>query len=53
MLGCPGMPKMAEMQRMKQLVDTYGKTYHTWQIDRGDTLPIGPPKLMMSYTKDG
>jgi len=24
--------------------------YHFWQIDRGDTHPLGPPQLMMSVT---
>lgn len=34
-------------------VSTYGKTIHTWQVDRGDTLPLGAPQLMMSPTADG
>ena len=29
----------------------YGKTIHTWQVDR-DPLPLGPPSLMMSLTSD-
>jgi hypothetical protein len=33
--------------------NTYGKTFHTWQVDRGDVLPLGPPQLMMSATADG
>jgi hypothetical protein len=28
------------------------KTYHFWQVDRGDMLPLGKPELMMSFTKD-
>ncbi len=28
---------------MKKLINTYGKTFHTWQVDRGDTLPLGNP----------
>ena len=28
---------------MQKLVNTYGKTFHTWQVDRGDTLPLGIP----------
>lgn len=31
--------------------DMYGKTIHTWQVDR-DPLPLGPPSLMMSLTND-
>ena len=38
---------------MKQLVGTYGKTWHTWQVDRGDQLPLGIPQLMMGFTADG
>lgn len=35
---------------MKDLFPVYGKTYHLWQIDRGDTVPMGPPQLMGSFT---
>jgi len=28
----------------------YGKIIHTWQVDRGDALPLGPPQLMTSFT---
>ena len=38
---------------MKVLIGTYGKTWHTWQVDRGDKLPLGIPQLMMAFTKDG
>lgn len=43
--------EMAERTEMKDVVSWYGKTYHFWQIDRGDQLPLGPPELMMSYTE--
>lgn len=52
MLIAPNVPEMTEHALMKDLVNTYGKTIHTWQIDRGDKLPIGPPQLMMSFTND-
>jgi hypothetical protein len=42
----------AETQEMKQVVGLYGKVYHLWQTDRGDQLPLGPPKLMTSFTAD-
>lgn len=42
-LYAPGVPDTAELLEMKKLVDTYGKTWHTWQVDRGDTLPLGEP----------
>ena len=35
---------------MEQVVGLYGKTYHFWQVDRGDKLPLGEPQLMMSFT---
>lgn len=52
-LVAPGIPEVAENELMQKLVTTYGKTWHTWQVDRGDTLPLGLPKLMMGFTADG
>jgi hypothetical protein len=48
-----GMPAAKEHELMKSLAGTYGKTWHTWQVDKGDMVPIGRPTLMMSFTKDG
>lgn len=45
--------EVAENMEMDQVVHLYGKVYHLWQTDRGDTLPLGPPKLMTSFTADG
>lgn len=45
--------QVAENMEMDQVVHLYGKVYHLWQTDRGDTLPLGPPKLMTSFTADG
>ena len=42
----------AETEEMKEVIGLYGKTFHFWQVDRGDTLPLGKPELMMSFTKD-
>lgn len=42
---------VAERKEMEEVVGLYGKTFHMWQIDRGDELPLGMPELMMSYTK--
>ena len=54
LLTMPGpIPDTIELTEMKKLKDTYGKTWHFWQIDRGDPLPYGPPKLMASFTSDG
>jgi len=43
----------AENKEMEQVVHLYGKVYHLWQVDQGHQLPLGPPKLMTSYTEDG
>lgn len=52
-LVAPGIPDAAEHELMKQLISTYGKTWHTWHTDRQKTLPIGIPHAMMGFTKDG
>ena len=52
-LVAPGMPAAAERQLMADFSRTYGKTWYLWQVDRGDTLPLGLPKLMMGFTADG
>jgi hypothetical protein len=52
-LTAPGAPDAAEKDLMKVLINTYGKTWHTWQIDRGDKIPMGIPQLMMAFTADG
>jgi hypothetical protein len=52
-LVMPGIPEAVETIAMRRLANTYGKTWHTWQVDRGDALPLGIPQLMMGYTRDG
>ena len=52
-LIAPRLPDLAENELMKKLIGTYGKTWHTWQLDRGDQLPLGVPQLMMGFTADG
>ncbi|KAF2011559.1 DUF1264-domain-containing protein [Aaosphaeria arxii CBS 175.79] len=42
--------EIAENKEMEEVVQLYGKVYHLWQVDRGDVLPLGEPKLMTSYT---
>lgn len=53
----PGVPEAlwqkAETAEMEDVVTLYGKVYHLWQVDKGDKLPLGPPKLMTSFTEDG
>jgi hypothetical protein len=52
-LTAPDMSETAEKDLLKVLIGTYGKTWHTWQVDRGDKLPLGIPQLMMAFTADG
>jgi len=52
-LVAPGIPEPAERALMSKLVNTYGKTWHTWHTDREKTLPLGMPQLMMGFTADG
>lgn len=51
-LTAPGIPELAEHAYFRDLVTTYGKTFHTWQYDRDD-FPYGIPQLMMGLTDDG
>jgi hypothetical protein len=52
-LVMPGIPMAVEHKAIATLVNTYGKTWHTWQIDRNSALPLGIPQLMMGFTTDG
>ena len=52
-LTAPGMADAAEKDLMKVLIGTYGKTWHTWQVDGDAKLPMGIPQLMMGFTADG
>ena len=44
--------EIAETEEMKEVIGLYGKTWHFWQVDRGDEIPLGRPELMGSFTKD-
>lgn len=59
-LTAPGLPKAAEHALMRLLVNSYGKTWHTWHTGRhdggghpGNPLPYGDAKLMWSFNRDG
>jgi hypothetical protein len=52
-LVMPGIPLQVEQVAIATLVNTYGKTWHTWQIDKDAALPLGIPQLMMGFTRDG
>jgi hypothetical protein len=49
----PGIPEAVEHTAIADLVSTYGKTWHTWQVDRDPSLPTGIPQLMMGFTAEG
>jgi len=40
-----------ETEAMKEVVGLYGKTWHTWQVDRDEDIPMGAPRLMGSLTE--
>ncbi|KAI5659819.1 hypothetical protein M9H77_28612 [Catharanthus roseus] len=44
----PRVPEMVVKPELENLAKTYGKFWCTWQTDRGDKLPLGPPALMVS-----
>ncbi|MFC7878758.1 OBAP family protein [Isoptericola sp. NPDC057391] len=57
-LVAPGLPAVAEKALMKRLMNSYGKTWHTWHTGRHDTggghdLPLGDPVLMWSFNREG
>jgi hypothetical protein len=52
-LIAPGIPEAAEHAVMMDLITTYGKTWHCWQIDRDPDFPLGIPQLMMGFTREG
>jgi len=52
-LIAPGLPAAADKALMGKIVNTYGKTWHTWHTDRDKTLPLGIPALMMGFTGEG
>lgn len=58
-LVAPGIPDMVEKAMLKSLVNSYGKTWHTWHTGRhdqpgsGHDLPLGDPMLMWSFNREG
>lgn len=52
-LFMPGVPGPVQRVDLEKVAKTYGKTIHFWQVDRGDTLPLGLPQVMMAITRDG
>jgi hypothetical protein len=58
-LVAPGLPEPAERAFMRLLMNSYGKTWHTWHTGRhdqpegGHRLPMGEAMLMWSFNRDG
>lgn len=56
-LVAPNLPDVAEHELMKSKMNSYGKTWHTWQSEKGtqpgDRMPYGPPMLAWSFNRDG
>jgi Protein of unknown function (DUF1264) len=57
-LVAPGLPDVAERAFLEHLVNSYGKTWHTWHTGRhdgqpGHDLPLGDPMLMWSFNRKG
>jgi len=57
-LLAPGLPEPAERAFLRRLLNSYGKTWHTWHTGRhdgarGTALPVGEPKLMWSFNREG
>ena len=56
-LVAPGIPDAAEHELMKKKMNSYGKTWHVWSTGyngkAGDSLPLGPPMLAWSFSRDG
>jgi hypothetical protein len=56
-LVAPGLPGIAEKELMRSKMNSYGKTWHTWNTghgaDGGDTMPLGEPALAWSLNRFG
>lgn len=56
-LVAPGLPGAAEHELMKGKINSYGKTWHTWNTSRSAgahaSLPVGTPALAWSFNRFG
>ncbi|KAK2976728.1 hypothetical protein RJ640_024967 [Escallonia rubra] len=52
-LFMPGVPGPVQRADLEKVAKTYGKTIHFWQVDKGDSLPLGVPQVMMALTREG
>jgi len=51
LLVAPLLSPQDEHSNFTQFINTYGKTWHTWNVD--SDIPYGIPKLMMSFVENG
>jgi Protein of unknown function (DUF1264) len=53
----PGLPEIADKELMRSKLNSYGKTWHTWNTGRagqgGDAMPLGEPALAWSFSRFG
>lgn len=55
-LVAPRLPVAAEHELMKSKMNSYGKTWHTWDAKHGEpdqALPLGEPDLAWSFNRQG
>jgi hypothetical protein len=56
-LVAPGLPTLADKELMQSKINSYGKTWHTWDTghgqEGGDTIPLGEPALAWSFNRFG
>jgi len=51
-LVMPGLPDAVEKAALATKLNTYAKTWHTWNSEHAE-LPVGDPELMWSFNHDG
>jgi Protein of unknown function (DUF1264) len=56
-LVAPGLPEIADKELMRSKMNSYGKTWHTWNTghgnEGGDAMPLGEPALAWSFNRFG
>lgn len=56
-LVAPGLPEIADRELMQSKMNSYGKTWHTWNTghsnEGGDMIPLGEPALAWSFNRFG
>jgi Protein of unknown function (DUF1264) len=56
-LVAPGLPEVADHELMQSKMNSYGKTWHTWNTthsaEGGRRLPLGEPALAWSFNRFG